>query len=84
MLTGKLIDASGMEDGAGTIRKLAARMGEPVVRAAISQAIRIMGEQFVLGRTIDDAIARATKEKLLCSFDMLGEGARTQDDAVAL
>jgi RHH-type proline utilization regulon transcriptional repressor/proline dehydrogenase/delta 1-pyrroline-5-carboxylate dehydrogenase len=81
MLTGKLIDVSGMEDGAGTIRKLATRMGEPVVRAAIGQAIRIMGEQFVLGRTIEDAIARAAKEKLLCSFDMLGEGARTEDDA---
>jgi RHH-type proline utilization regulon transcriptional repressor/proline dehydrogenase/delta 1-pyrroline-5-carboxylate dehydrogenase len=81
MLTGKLIDVSGMEDGVGTIRRLATRMGEPVVRAAIGQAIRIMGEQFVLGRTIEDAIARAAKEKLLCSFDMLGEGARTQDDA---
>ncbi|MEO8894302.1 MAG: proline dehydrogenase family protein, partial [Rhizomicrobium sp.] len=81
MLTGKLIDVSGMEDGVGTIRKLATRMGEPVVRAAIGQAIRIMGEQFVLGRTIEDAIARAAKEKLLCSFDMLGEGARTEDDA---
>jgi RHH-type proline utilization regulon transcriptional repressor/proline dehydrogenase/delta 1-pyrroline-5-carboxylate dehydrogenase len=81
MLTGKLIDVSGMEDGAGTIRKLATRMGEPVVRAAIGQAIRIMGEQFVLGRTIEDAIARAAREKLLCSFDMLGEGARTEDDA---
>jgi RHH-type proline utilization regulon transcriptional repressor/proline dehydrogenase/delta 1-pyrroline-5-carboxylate dehydrogenase len=81
MLTGKLIDVSGMEDGVGTIRKLATRMGEPVVRAAIGQAIRIMGEQFVLGRTIEDAIARAAREKLLCSFDMLGEGARTEDDA---
>jgi RHH-type proline utilization regulon transcriptional repressor/proline dehydrogenase/delta 1-pyrroline-5-carboxylate dehydrogenase len=82
MLTGKLIDVSGMEDGVGTIRRLATRMGEPVVRAAIGQAIRIMGEQFVLGRTIEDAIARAAKEKLLCSFDMLGEGARTGDDAI--
>ena len=82
MLTGRLIDVSGMADGVGTIRKLATRMGEPVVRAAIGQAIRIMGEQFVLGRTIEDAIARAAKEKLLCSFDMLGEGARTEQDAV--
>jgi len=82
MLTGKLIDVSGMEDGAGTIRQLATRIGEPVVRTAIGRAIRIMGEQFVLGRTIEEAIARSAKEKLLCSFDMLGEGARTQDDAV--
>ena len=82
MLTGRLIYVSGMADGVGTIRKLATRMGEPVVRAAIGQAIRIMGEQFVLGRTIEDAIARAAKENLLCSFDMLGEGARTEQDAV--
>ncbi len=81
MLTGRLIDVSGLEDGVGAIRRLAARVGEPIVRAAVAQAIRIMGEQFVLGRTIEDAIARAAKEKLLCSFDMLGEGARTQDDA---
>jgi len=82
MLTGRLIDTDGMEDGVGTIRKLAARVGEPIVRTAIGQAIRIMGEQFVLGRTIEDAIARAADEELLCSFDMLGEGARTEADAV--
>ena len=81
MLTGRLIDVPRMDDAMGTLRKLAVRVGEPVVRAAVAQAIRIMGEQFVLGRTIEDAIARAAKEKLLCSFDMLGEGARTQADA---
>ena len=81
MLTGRLIDVSGMDDAAGTIRKLAVRVGEPVVRAAVAQAIRIMGEQFVLGRTIAAAIARAARENLLCSFDMLGEGARTEADA---
>ena len=81
MLTGRLIDVSGVNDAMGTLRKLAVRVGEPVVRAAVAQAIRIMGEQFVLGRTIEDAIARAAKEMLLCSFDMLGEGARTRADA---
>jgi RHH-type transcriptional regulator, proline utilization regulon repressor / proline dehydrogenase / delta 1-pyrroline-5-carboxylate dehydrogenase len=81
MLTGRLIDISGTDDAVGTIRKLAVRVGEPIVRAAVAQAIRIMGEQFVLGRTIEEAIARAAKEKLLCSFDMLGEGARTETDA---
>jgi len=40
-----------------------------------------MGEQFVLGRTIEDALKRARKEGVLCSFDMLGEGARTSADA---
>jgi RHH-type proline utilization regulon transcriptional repressor/proline dehydrogenase/delta 1-pyrroline-5-carboxylate dehydrogenase len=81
MLTGRLIDVSGMDDASGTIRGLAARVGEPIVRAAVAQAMRIMGEQFVLGRNIEDAIARAAKENLLCSFDMLGEGARTEADA---
>jgi len=56
-------------------------VGEPVVRAAVAQAMRIMGEQFVLGRSIEAAIARAAKDNLLCSFDMLGEGARTEADA---
>jgi len=81
LLTGKLVDVSGMDDAVGTIRKLATRVGEPIVRAAVAQAVRLMGEQFVLGRTIEAAIARATKEKFLCSFDMLGEGARTAADA---
>jgi RHH-type proline utilization regulon transcriptional repressor/proline dehydrogenase/delta 1-pyrroline-5-carboxylate dehydrogenase len=81
MLTGRLIDASGLDDASGTIRRLAARVGEPIVRAAVAQAVRIMGEQFVLGRNIEDAIARAARENLLCSFDMLGEGARTETDA---
>src|ERR1700689_2084125 len=71
MLTGRLIDVSGLEDASGTIRRLAARVGEPIVRAAVAQSVRIMGEQFVLGRSIEDALARAAREKLLCSFDML-------------
>jgi RHH-type proline utilization regulon transcriptional repressor/proline dehydrogenase/delta 1-pyrroline-5-carboxylate dehydrogenase len=82
MLTGKLIDPSEIGDGPSTIRNLAARVGEPIVRGAVAQAIRIIGEQFVLGRSIEATIARAAKEKQVCSFDMLGEGARTQADAV--
>ncbi|HWF64418.1 MAG TPA: L-glutamate gamma-semialdehyde dehydrogenase [Rhizomicrobium sp.] len=81
MLTGRLIDVSGMDDATGTIRKLAARMGEPIVRTAVAQAMRIMGEQFVLGRTIEAAMARAARDGSICSFDMLGEGARTEADA---
>ncbi len=81
MLTGRLIDVSGLDDASGTIRRLAARVGEPIVRAAVAQALRIMGEQFVLGRTIEDALARAASSNLLCSFDMLGEGARSEADA---
>jgi RHH-type proline utilization regulon transcriptional repressor/proline dehydrogenase/delta 1-pyrroline-5-carboxylate dehydrogenase len=81
MLTGLLIDVSGMNDASGIIRRLAARVGEPIVRTAVVQAVRIIGEQFVMARNIEDAIARAARENLLCSFDMLGEGARTEADA---
>lgn len=83
MLTGKIVepDAEAQKDLPGFIKKLAGRIGEPVIRAAVGQAIRIMGEQFVLGRTIEAAIKRAANEDTMCSFDMLGEGARTAADA---
>jgi RHH-type proline utilization regulon transcriptional repressor/proline dehydrogenase/delta 1-pyrroline-5-carboxylate dehydrogenase len=81
MMTGRWVEMDDATDGAGVIKRLAARVGEPIVRTAVAQAIRIMGEQFVLGRTIEAALARAERDGLLCSFDMLGEGARTQADA---
>ena len=83
MLTGKLVDVDeeARRDLPGFMRRLAGRVGEPVVRAAVAQAVRIMGEQFVLGRTIEQALRRAKAEGFICSFDMLGEGARTARDA---
>jgi RHH-type proline utilization regulon transcriptional repressor/proline dehydrogenase/delta 1-pyrroline-5-carboxylate dehydrogenase len=83
MLTGKLVevDEEARRDPPGFLRRLAERVGEPVVRRAVTQAIGIMGEQFVLGRTIESALRRAAKEGQVCSFDMLGEGARTAADA---
>ena len=83
MLTGKIVepDTEAQKDLPGFVKKLAGRLGEPVIRAAVGQAIRIMGEQFVLGRTIEAAIKRAASEDTMCSFDMLGEGARTAADA---
>lgn len=83
MLTGKLVepDDEAKNDLPSFIKKIAGRLGEPVIRAAVGQAIRIMGEQFVLGRTIEAAIKRAANENTMCSFDMLGEGARTAADA---
>ena len=83
MLTGKLIDPD-EEAGAdlpGFIRRLAGRLGEPVIRRAVGAAVKIMGEQFVLGATIEKAIKRAAQDDFVCSFDMLGEGARTEVDA---
>src|SRR5579859_1704389 len=83
MLTGKLIDPDEQAgvDLPGFIRRLAGRLGEPVIRRAVGAAVKIMGEQFVLGATIEKAIRRAAQEGFTCSFDMLGEGARTKADA---
>lgn len=83
MLTGKLIDVSEdtRSDPKGWLGRLTQRVGEPVIRQAVGAAVRIMGEQFVLGRTIQAALIRAKKDDFLCSFDMLGEGARTAADA---
>jgi RHH-type transcriptional regulator, proline utilization regulon repressor / proline dehydrogenase / delta 1-pyrroline-5-carboxylate dehydrogenase len=68
----------------GTIGRLAKRLGAPAVRAATRQAMRLMGSHFVLGETIEAALARASAQGAGAprySFDMLGEGARTAADA---
>jgi RHH-type transcriptional regulator, proline utilization regulon repressor / proline dehydrogenase / delta 1-pyrroline-5-carboxylate dehydrogenase len=68
----------------GTIGRLAKRLGVPAVRAATRQAMRLMGSHFVLGETIEAALARAQPHSAGAarySFDMLGEGARTAADS---
>src|SRR3954470_5853283 len=68
----------------GTIGRLAKRLAVPAVRAATRQAMRLMGSHFVLGETIEAALERARPHSARIShysFDMLGEGARTADDA---
>ncbi len=66
----------------GTIGRLVKRLGLPAVRAATRQAMRLMGSHFVLGETIEAALARAKSGAFpRYSFDMLGEGARTAADA---
>ena len=76
MLTGKLVDVDedARRDLPGFLRRVAGRLGEPVIRQAVAAAVRMMGEQFVVGRTIQGALKRANRERWLCSFDMLGEG----------
>jgi len=83
MLTGKLVevDEDARRDLPAFLRRVAGRIGEPVIRQAVAAAVRMMGEQFVVGRSINSALKRANREKWLCSFDMLGEGARTVTDA---
>ena len=67
-----------------SIKRLVARSGEPVIRQAVRQAVKLLGDQFVLGTTIQGALlrARALEAKgFRFSFDMLGEAARTERDA---
>jgi RHH-type proline utilization regulon transcriptional repressor/proline dehydrogenase/delta 1-pyrroline-5-carboxylate dehydrogenase len=88
MLTGRVVNLGRAETGdvGGVLGKLVSRSGEPVIRQALVQAMRIMGRQFVLGRTIGEALERARKAEqagYLYSYDMLGEAARTMADAEA-
>jgi RHH-type proline utilization regulon transcriptional repressor/proline dehydrogenase/delta 1-pyrroline-5-carboxylate dehydrogenase len=83
MLTGRLIDVdrAAKRDFGNYLKRLTARVGEPVIRSAVVAAVKMMGDQFVLGRSVEEALERARKQDFLCSFDMLGEGARTVSDA---
>lgn len=86
MLTGDVLtlEQEVTEDPPGWLKRLVNRLGEPVVRKAMVQAMRIMGSQYVMGRTLPEAMSRGHRESSVCvrfSFDMLGEGARTEADA---
>src|SRR5258707_13678566 len=79
LLTGKL---ARWHDAPSPLKHIVARLGEPVVRAAVRQAMRILAEQFVLAETIEDAVGRAAERApYMHSYDMLGEAARTAADA---
>ena len=86
MLTGEVLDPpEEHQRGMGsTLKRTMNRLGEPVIRKATLQAMRIMGGQFVFGRDIGEALKRAAPERakgLTHSFDMLGEAAMTFADA---
>ncbi|MBS0383204.1 MAG: bifunctional proline dehydrogenase/L-glutamate gamma-semialdehyde dehydrogenase PutA [Proteobacteria bacterium] len=86
MLTGHIVNLSAptRADAANAFQRLIARTGEPVIRLAVRQAMRIMGHQFVMGRTIDEALDRSAKgdnANYRYSYDMLGEAAFTAPDA---
>jgi RHH-type proline utilization regulon transcriptional repressor/proline dehydrogenase/delta 1-pyrroline-5-carboxylate dehydrogenase len=85
MLTGRIVElpAELAGDTGGWLRGLVRRSGEPLVRQAMRRAMKIIGGEFVVGRTIEEALQRSQAEAplSLCSFDMLGEGARTQREA---
>lgn len=86
MLTGRIISLGPdiTEESGGWLGALTHRVGEPIIRTAMVQAMRIMGGEFVLGRTITEAASRGVNAfgpQQIYSFDMLGEGARTAADA---
>jgi RHH-type proline utilization regulon transcriptional repressor/proline dehydrogenase/delta 1-pyrroline-5-carboxylate dehydrogenase len=86
MLTGRIVklDSASKWDFEGIWKKLVARSGEPVIRQAVTLAMRILGRQFVLGRNIEEALKEARgwiKQGYRFSFDMLGEAAYTRHDA---
>ena len=86
MLTGRVIqlDNDDRRNLTGTLRRLVQRSGEPVIRTAVTRAMRILGGQFVMGRSIEEALERARpleQKGYRYSYDMLGEAARTQADA---
>lgn len=93
MLTGQVVDTDAVSRvaaaGAGSslhdvVGQTVTRLGEPVIREAVRHAMRVLGRQFVMGRTIDEALARshdAEGADYRHSFDMLGEAARSAADA---
>ncbi|HET9353636.1 MAG TPA: bifunctional proline dehydrogenase/L-glutamate gamma-semialdehyde dehydrogenase PutA, partial [Sphingomicrobium sp.] len=86
LLTGKVLEEANDKSDSwrAALGRAVGRLGEPVIRTAVSQAMKILGRQFVFGRTIDEALDRAAPEQAKGwshSFDMLGEAAKTHADA---
>jgi RHH-type proline utilization regulon transcriptional repressor/proline dehydrogenase/delta 1-pyrroline-5-carboxylate dehydrogenase len=81
---GLVLGKAVLGDSTSTLKRLIARAGEPFVRQAVGAAMRLMGQVFVMGRDIDEAMKRMESKDnrgFTASFDMLGESARTKDDA---
>lgn len=87
MLTGRLVSMRRFEGKSplGVLRTLGGRLGEPVIRRSVRQAMSILGQEFVMGKTLESAMKRAykTDASVQYSFDILGEGARTMKVADA-
>jgi RHH-type proline utilization regulon transcriptional repressor/proline dehydrogenase/delta 1-pyrroline-5-carboxylate dehydrogenase len=84
VVTGKLTATVRETTLASALTRLIARSGEPVIRRGVDMAMRMMGEQFVLGQTIDEALTRGARMEargFRYSYDMLGEAATTAADA---
>ena len=86
LLTGKVLEGAQdrSDNWKAALGRAVGRLGEPVVRTAVREAMKILGRNFVFGRDIDEALKRAAPERrqgLSHSFDMLGEAAKTFADA---
>ncbi len=84
VLTGRLVTTTSEQGLSAALTRLIARSGEPIIRRGVDVAMRLMGEQFVTGRTIEEAIGNSREREargFSFSYDMLGEAATTAADA---
>ena len=84
LLTGKLVSAHSQVSLGGALVRLISRGGEPVIRKGMELAMQMLGEQFVTGQTIAQALERSREmeaQGFRYSYDMLGEAALTDEDA---
>ncbi len=84
VLTGKLVSQNSEKNLSNAISRLITKGGEPVIRQGVNMAMRLMGEQFVTGQVISEALANSAKMQakgFRYSYDMLGEAATTRKDA---
>ena len=84
LITGKLVATHSESSLGSSLSRLTAKGGEPLIRKGVQIAMRMMGEQFVTGETIDEALRNARTmeaEGFRYSYDMLGEAALTSEDA---
>lgn len=84
VVTGKLVSSADDRGLSAALTRLVARVGEPVIRRSVDVAMRMLGEQFVTGETIEEALQRARSHEaqgFAYSYDMLGEAAMTAHDA---
>ncbi|MEO7939759.1 MAG: trifunctional transcriptional regulator/proline dehydrogenase/L-glutamate gamma-semialdehyde dehydrogenase, partial [Burkholderiaceae bacterium] len=85
LVTGKLVATHSVSGLSTALRKVVSRGGEPLIRKGVDMAMRMMGEQFVTGETIEQALVHAREreaEGFRYSYDMLGEAAMTASDAL--
>src|SRR5690606_6633753 len=84
MVTGKLVSTSSERSLGSALTRLASKGGEPLIRKAVDIAMRLMGEHFVTGENIKEALSHSRKYEargFRYSYDMLGEAATTAEDA---